>query len=85
LVSLSQWYFQNRELKRKSAVIAQRWSKEAIEIGDEPDVGTASDGDDLDNLMQTIRGIFHFVLFSLIHVAADIQSRTQLFNDYPTC
>lgn len=52
--SASQWYFQNRELKRKSAVIAQKWSKEATEIVDEPDVGTSTDGD-LDNLMQTIK------------------------------
>jgi hypothetical protein len=62
LVSLSQWYFQNRELKRKSSVIAQKWSKEATEIVDEPDVGTSTDGD-LDNLMQTIKGIFHFVYY----------------------
>jgi len=52
--SASQWYFQNRELKRMSAVIAQKWPKEASVIVDEPDVATSTDGD-LDNLMQTIK------------------------------
>jgi chromosome segregation ATPase len=52
--SASQWYFQNRELKRMSAAIAQKCSKEATVTLDEPDVVTSTDGD-LDNLMQTIK------------------------------
>ena len=45
-----------------SAVIAQKWPKEASVIVDEPDVATSTDGD-LDNLMQTIKGIFHYVYY----------------------
>jgi len=52
--SASQWYFQNCELKRMSVVIAQKCSKEAAVIVDEPDGVTSTDGD-LDNLMQTIK------------------------------
>lgn len=61
-VSLSQWYFQNRELKRKSAVIAQKWPKVATAIVDEGDAVTSTDGD-LDNLMRTIKGIFRYVYY----------------------
>ncbi|PNF18712.1 hypothetical protein B7P43_G05008 [Cryptotermes secundus] len=56
--SASQWYMQNRELKRKSAVLAQRCLKEAsvsiIDIPDEADTASSTDGD-LDNLMKTIK------------------------------
>lgn len=61
-VSLSQWYFQNRELKRKSAVIAQKWPKVATAIVDEGDAVTSTEGD-LDNLMRTIKGIFRYVYY----------------------
>ena len=67
-VCFSQWYFQNRELKRKSSVIAQKWSIESIEIADEPDEGTSTDGGDLDNLMKTIKGMFHFVYYFSCYV-----------------
>ena len=43
-----------------SAAIAQKWSKEATVIVDEPDIMTSTDGD-LDNLMQTMKGTFHYV------------------------
>jgi hypothetical protein len=65
------WYMQNRELKRKSAVLAQRCLKEAsvsiIDIPDEAD--TAPTDGDLDNLMKTIKGKFNFMLiFFLSHI-----------------
>jgi hypothetical protein len=46
-----------------SAVSAQKCSKEETVIVDEPDVVSSTDGD-LDNLMQTIKGIFHYVYYS---------------------
>jgi hypothetical protein len=65
-------------------VIAQKWSIEAVEIADEPDEGTSTDGGDLDNLMKTIKGMFHFVYyFYLLCIVADSQSHLQLLNDYP--
>jgi hypothetical protein len=45
-----------------STIIAQKWSKEAPVIVDEPDGVTSTDGD-LDNLMKTIKGIFHYVCY----------------------
>jgi hypothetical protein len=66
---------QNRELKRKSAVLAQNCLKEAsvciTDIADEADTGTSTDGD-LDSLMKTIKGNFNFVLilFLLSHIPA---------------
>ena len=45
-----------------SAAIAQKCSKEATVTLDEPDVVTSTDGD-LDNLMQTIKGIFHYMCY----------------------
>jgi hypothetical protein len=56
---------QNRELKRKSAVLAQKCLKEAsvsiTDIADEADMVTSADGD-LDSLMTTIKGMCDFVL-----------------------
>lgn len=56
--SASQWYMQNRELKRKSAVLAQRCLREAsvsiTDIPDEADTASSTDGD-LDSLMKTIK------------------------------
>ncbi|XP_069699421.1 shootin-1-like [Periplaneta americana] len=58
--SASQWYMQNRELKRKSAVLAQKFLKEApmsiTDIADEADTGASSDGE-LDNLLKTIKDL----------------------------
>jgi putative sterol carrier protein len=55
---------QNRELKRKSAVLAQKCLKEAsvsiADIPDEADAAASADGD-LDSLMKTIKGKFNFV------------------------
>jgi hypothetical protein len=63
---------QNRELKRKSAVLVQRCLKEAsvsiIDIPDEADTASSTDGE-LDNLMKTIKGKFNFMLiFFLPHI-----------------
>lgn len=55
---------QNRELKRKSAVLLQKCLKEAsvtiADIADEADTATSTDGD-LDSLMKTIKGNFLLV------------------------
>lgn len=74
--SASQWYFQNRELKRMSAVIVQKLSKEAPVTADEPDAVTSTDGD-LDNLMQTIKELTNEVG----HLQAELNSaRLQEFE-----
>lgn len=56
--SASQWYMQNRELKRKSAVLVQKFLKEgplnATEFSDEPDSGPSTDNE-LENLLKTIK------------------------------
>ncbi|PSN47488.1 hypothetical protein C0J52_13566 [Blattella germanica] len=54
----SRWYMQNRELKRKSAVLVQKFLKEApvniADIADEPDASPSTDNE-LDSLMKTIK------------------------------
>jgi len=65
-----------------SVVIAQKCSKEAAVIVDEPDGVTSTDGD-LDNLMQTIKGIFHYVYyFPSLGITGDRQSHIHLYNYY---
>lgn len=74
--SASQWYFQNRELKRQSSIIALKWPKEATLIADESDTATATDGD-LDNLMKTIKELTDEVA----HLQAELNSaRLQEFE-----
>jgi hypothetical protein len=66
-----------------SSVIAQKWPKEATVIPDEHDAATSTDGD-LDNLMQTIKGIFHYVYyFPSQGITGDSQSHIHLCNNYP--
>jgi hypothetical protein len=66
-----------------STIIAQKWSKEAPVSVDEPDAVTSTDGD-LDNLMKTIKGIFHYVCyFPWQGVTGDSQSHIHVYNYYP--
>jgi hypothetical protein len=62
---------QNRELKRKSTVLAQKCLKEATisitDFADEADTAASADGD-LDSLIKTIKGIFNFILIFLSHI-----------------
>ncbi|KAJ9582701.1 hypothetical protein L9F63_022942 [Diploptera punctata] len=56
--SASQWYMQNRELKRKSTVLVQKFLKEGpvniTELADETDTSSLTDNE-LENLMKTIK------------------------------
>lgn len=57
-VLVLQWYMQNRELKRKSAVLVQKFLKESpvsiADFADEADAGPSTDNE-LENLMKTIK------------------------------
>jgi hypothetical protein len=74
---------QNRELKRKSSVLAQKCLKEAsvsiTDIADEADTAASADGE-LDNLMRTIKGVFNFflILFLVTHRINSKHSHQQL-------
>lgn len=63
MLSLFQWYRQNRELKRRSQVIAQKILESNpeglpdVDLSDEVD----SNNEDLEQLRETVRGISGFL------------------------
>lgn len=69
---------QNRELKRKSSLLAQKCLKEGnvsvMDVADEADTATPADGE-LDNLMKTIKGVFNFVFILSLFLGASRKRR----------